>query len=246
MEILKDGEKLHDLQLDGYQIIQSDDTFRFGLDAVLLADFANAKKGETAVDLGTGQGIIPILLCAKTEVKSVTGVEIQEKLADMASRSVIYNKLTDKINIINADLKMLDGKLDKASYDLVVCNPPYKPLKHGLKSESYEILAAKHELLCTIDDVVKAASSLLKFGSRLCMCCRPERLFDIMNTMRKYKVEPKRIRFVHGKAQKPPSLLLIEGKRGSNPGLKVEAPLIVYNNDGAYTKETEMIYGRKV
>lgn len=239
---LRDGEVFHDLNINGFKIIQRDDVFRFGMDAVLLADFAKPARHEKTVDLGTGQGIIPILLCAKTKVSSVIGVEIQEKLCDMAQRSVLYNDLSDRIKIINADLKKLDNILEKAYYDLIICNPPYKPLNRGLKSESFEIMAAKHEILCTLADVVKASSALLRFAGRLCLCCRPERLFDIMDTMRRHSIEPKLLRFVHGKINKAPSLLLIEGKKGVNPGLVVQPPLVIYNADQSLTDEVQSIY----
>lgn len=242
---LNENESLHDLNLKGYKIIQSTKCFKFGTDAVLLAHFADVKKGDSVVDLGTGQGIIPIILCARTNVKKVFGIEIQQKLYDMAQRSVLYNNLSDKIIIINADLKEPIPSLPKGEFDVVTCNPPYKPCGGGLENEIFEIKAAKHEILCNLEDVIKCGAQLLRFSGRLCICHRPERLCDIICLMRQYDVEPKRLRFVHGKSNKAPSLVLIEGKRGAKAGIEISPPLIIHNEDGTYTNEVNLIYGRE-
>lgn len=201
--------------------------FKFGTDAVLLADFTGVKNGEKIVDLGTGTGIIPILLMAKNENCEITGIELNEISFDMAYRTVKLNNLEKKIKIINADLRKHDGILEKNSFDLVVCNPPYKEENTGFKNENENLINARHELTCTLEDVIISAKSLLKFGGRLCLVHKPERLSDIICLMRKHKIEAKKIQFVYSNIKKEPSLILIEGKYGGKSGLRVLPPLTI-------------------
>ncbi len=219
---LKENETLEDLQINGLKIIQSTDCFRFGTDAVLLSHFANPKKGERIVDLGTGTGIIPILMSAMANSKEIIGIELLSQSAQMATRSVALNNLEDKIKIINADLRNLDGILPKGEFDLVTCNPPYKAEGSGIINEKESIISARHETTCTLEDVIKTSSTLLRFGGRLCMVHKPERLSDIIVLMRKYKLEAKRLHFVLPNINKEPSLILIEGKRGAKSGIRIK------------------------
>ncbi len=237
-------ERLDDLQIKApcgemLKIIQNPSWFCFGTDAVLLANFAEVRSGDEVMDLGTGTGIIALLLAAKTKAKHIDGLEIQNDVAEMAKRSVIYNSLTDKVNIINGDI--VGYKSDK-KYDVVVCNPPYKKHQTGLVNKNEKLLISRHEVLCQLKDVVKTASALLKSNGRFSIIHRPERLADIICDMREYKIEPKRIRYIHSVAGKIPAMVMIEGIKGAKPYIKTEPPLIIYNNDGSYTSEIYEIY----
>lgn len=237
------GERLDDLERNGYRIIQHKDKFCFGMDAVLLSGFANVNQGETVLDLGTGTGIIPILLEAKTEGKHFTGLEIQAESADMAQRSVQYNHLQDKIQIVQGDIREASQIFPKASFDVVTCNPPYMNDNHGLKNPELPKAIARHEVLCTLDDVVREAALVLKPGGRFYMVHRPHRLVEIIQKMTAYRLEPKRIKMVHPFVNKEANMVLIEGVRGGKSMAKVEAPIIVYEAPGVYTSEIYEIYG---
>ena len=239
---IKEQERIDDLHRNGYFLIQNTKMFCFGIDAVLLSGFAQVKKGEIMLDLGTGTGVIPILLEAKTEGKQFTGLEIQKESVDMARRSVILNGLEQKINIDEGDIKQSVSIYGGSMFDVVTSNPPYMNDGGGLKNECREKAIARHELLCNLEDVICNASKLLKTGGRFYMVHKPHRLTDIMVTMRQYKLEPKRLRFVHSYAQKEPSLLLIEGARNGKPMIKVEKPLVIYQQNGEYTEEIKKIY----
>ena len=240
---LKPGERIDDLQCRGYDIIQNKDVFCFGMDAVLLSGFAKVKRGENALDLGTGTGIIPILLEAKTEGRHFTGLEIQETSADMAQRSVCLNDLNEKVEIVRGDIKEAADLFGKASFDVVTSNPPYMTGQHGLVNPDMPKAVARHEILCTLEDVIGQASALLKENGRFYMVHRPFRLAEIMVTMSRYRLEPKRMKLVYPFVDKEPNMVLIEGLKGGRPRVTVEKPLIVYEKPGVYTSEIYDIYG---
>ena len=240
---LKENERVDDLQRNGYGIIQRTGAFCFGMDAVLLSGFAAVRQGEQALDLGTGTGIIPILLEAKWEARHFTGLEIQPDMADMARRSVAYNHLESKIEIVTGDIKEAGRLFDLASFDVVTSNPPYMNDAHGLKNPDLPKAIARHEILCTLEDVVRSAAILLKPGGRFYMVHRPHRLIEIISVMRQYRLEPKRMKFVHPFIDREANMVLIEGVRGGKPMVKLEAPIIVYKEPGVYTDEIYEIYG---
>ncbi len=239
---LKPGERLDDLQINGYHIIQHPEKFCFGMDAVLLSSFAGCQPDSKVADFGTGTGVIPILLTAKTDAAHIDALEIQPESADMAKRSVQLNGLTDKIQIIDGDIKVASQILGKASYDYVITNPPYMNNNHGLKNPDMPKAIARHEILCTLEDVIREASLVLKPGGHFIMVHRPFRLIEIITCLTKYKLEPKRIRFVHPFAHKEPNMVLIDAVRGGNPMVKIESPLIIYSTPGQYSQEILNIY----
>ncbi|WP_373265873.1 tRNA1(Val) (adenine(37)-N6)-methyltransferase [Hungatella hathewayi] len=240
---LKDEERLDDLQRNGYQIIQKKDGFCFGMDAVLLSGFAAVKQGEKAIDLGTGTGIIPILLEAKYEGEHYTGLEIQDEVAEMAARSVALNHLEEKVSIVKGDIKEASRLFGAASFDVVTSNPPYMNDAHGLKNPDLPKAIARHEVLCTLDDVAREAAKLLRPGGRFYMVHRPHRLIEIITALTKYKLEPKRMKMVHPFVDKEANMVLIEAVRGGKSMIKVEAPIVVYREPGVYTQEIYDIYG---
>lgn len=242
-EWLKPGERLDDLQRNHYKIIQHPRKFCFGMDAVLLTGFAKVNKREQVLDLGTGTGIIPILLEAKTEGDFFCGLEIQEESADMARRSVLLNGLTEKIEIVSGDLKGACAMFGAGSFDVVTSNPPYMTGRHGLVNPESAKAIARHELLCTLEDVVREASAVLKDKGRFYMVHRPFRIPEIFETMRKYSLEPKRMKLVHSFVDKEPTMALIEGLKGGNPRMTVEAPLIIYKAPGVYQDVICELYG---
>ena len=242
-DILKEHERIDDLQRNGYKIIQDPCRFCFGMDAVLLSGFARADKGDQVLDLGTGTGIIPILMEAKTEASHLIGLEIQEESADMARRSVALNGLEKKIDIVTGDIRQADKLFGKSTMDVVTSNPPYMIGQHGLKNPDSEKAIARHEVLCTLEDVVRAAAALLKPGGNFFMVHRPFRLTEIMTCLSKYKLEPKRMRLVYPFVDKEPNMVLIEANRGGRSRLTVEKPLIVYKEQGVYTDEIYEVYG---
>ena len=209
-----EDERIDDLQRNGYRIIQKKKGFCFGMDAVLLSGFAQVKEGEVAVDLGTGTGIIPILLEAKTKGKHFTGLEIQEEVAEMAERSVRLNQLEARVDIVRGDIKEASRLFGKASFDVVTSNPPYMNDNHGLKNPELPKAIARHEVFCTLDDVCREASLLLKSGGRFYMVHRPHRLAEIITALKTYKLEPKRMKLVHPFADKEANMVLIEAVRG--------------------------------
>ncbi len=240
---LKENERVDDLQRNGYGIIQNPKAFCFGMDAVLLSGFASVRQGESALDLGTGTGIIPILLEAKSQGRHFTGLEIQPDMADMARRSVAYNHLEDKIDIVTGDIKEACKLFSLASFDVVTSNPPYMNDSHGLKNPDMPKAIARHEVLCTLEDVVGAAAGLLKPGGRFYMVHRPHRLIEIISALTKYRLEPKRMKMVHPFSDREANMVLIEAVRGGRSMIKVEAPIIVYKEPGVYTDEIYDIYG---
>ena len=236
-------ERVDELHRNNYRIIQNPKKFCFGMDAVLLSGFAKVMPKEIALDMGTGTGIIPILLEAKTEGKHFTGLEIQEESADMARRSVALNKLADKVDIVTGDIKEASAVFGLASFDVVTCNPPYMNHNHGIVNPGEAKAIARHELLCTFEDVVREASRVLKSDGRFYLVHRPFRLVEIMNKLTEYKLEPKRMKLVHPFVDKEPNMVLIECMKGAKSMVKVEAPLIVYKEPGVYTDEIYDIYG---
>ena len=240
---LKERERVDDLQRNGYRIIQRTDGFCFGMDAVLLSGFAMVKKGERALDLGTGTGIIPILLEAKTEGEHFSALEIQREVADMARRSVSLNGLEEKIQIVEGDIREASQIFGTASFDVVTSNPPYMNDAHGLKNPDLPKAIARHEVLCTLDDVVREASRVLKAGGRFYMVHRPHRLAEIITVLRGYKLEPKRMKMVHPFADRDANMVLIEAVKGGGVFLKMEAPVIVFKEPGVYADEIRDVYG---
>lgn len=239
----KEQERIDDLQRNGYQIIQNPQKFCFGMDAVLLSGFVRVKPGASVLDLGTGTGIIPILIEAKTQAAKICAIEIQEESADMARRSVMLNHLEKKIDIVTGDLREADRFFDAASFDVITCNPPYMIGQHGLTNPDAPKAIARHEILCTLEDVVRTAARLLKTGGNFCMVHRPFRLPEIMTVMVKYRLEPKRMRLVYPYADQEPNMVLIEGCRGGRPRMTVEKPLIIFREPNVYTDEVRDTYG---
>lgn len=230
---------------NGYKIIQDSERFQFGIDAVLLADFAGKglKAGESVIDLGTGTGIIPLLMAKGCEAAAFTGLEIQKDSADMAAQSVALNALEGRIRIINGDLKDAGKLFPRHSFNVVTCNPPYMIDAHGKGNELDALTIARHEILCTLEDVVAAADSLLATHGRFFMIHRPFRLPEIFSSLEKHKMEMKRMRLVYPFAGKEPNLVLIEARKNAKRRLTIEPPLVVRNDDGQYTPEIRKIYG---
>lgn len=242
---LKENERIDDLEFKGYKIIQNSEGFCFGIDSVLLSDFAkDIRNNSRVMDLGTGTGILCILLSGKTNLKEIYGIEIQEEVANMAKRSVELNSLQDKVKIINENILNLENVFEKGSFDAIVTNPPYKKLNTGLQNESEKKLISRHELTANLEDFIKVSKDMLKDKGEFYMVHRPERLVDIIYLMRKYKIEPKQIRFVAPKPSKEPNLVLIKGVKNAKEFLKFDNILYVYNEDGSYTSELLKIYGK--
>lgn len=246
---IKENERIDDLQLKGYKIIQNTDGFCFGMDAVLVANYAKTKKNDIAVDLGTGTCIIPLIINAKNSLQKMYAVEIQKEVADMARRSVEMNGLEEKIEVINTDINSLfeyfseKGIEMKNRVDVVVSNPPYMSKSEGLHNETEKKRISRHEVSCDIDDICRTTGALLKHQGKFYLVHRPSRLADIIESLRKYKLEPKEMRFVYPNMKKPANLILIKAVKAAKPELRMKKPLIVYNDDGSYTDEIHEIYG---
>ena len=241
-DLVKENERVDDLQ-NGYYIIQDPRKFCFGMDAVLLSGFARVKKGEKVLDMGTGTGIIPVLLASKTVGEHFTGLEIQEECAEMAARSVKYNNLEDRVSIRQGDIKEAVSIFGAASFHVVTCNPPYMIGQHGIQNDASAKTIARHEVLCDLDDILRESAKMLKQGGRFYMVHRPFRLAEIFSKMVAYHIEPKRMRLVYPFVDKEPNMVLIEGLRGGKSRLTVEKPLIVYKEPGVYMPEIYDIYG---
>lgn len=242
-KLIRDNERLDDLERSGLKIIQNPKKFCFGMDAVLLSSFIKVKKNENILDLGTGTGIIPILLTAKTEGEFFTGLEIQEDIADMADRSIKYNGLENKVSIIHGDIKNISSIFRHGCMDVVSSNPPYMKDSHGLKNPEDTLAIARHEIKCNLEDVIKAADFVLKPMGRFYMVHRPNRLIDIIALLRKYKLEPKTMRFIHPFKDKAANMLLIEAIKGAGVWLDVKPALVIYEKPNTYSQELLDIYG---
>ncbi|EKY27781.1 tRNA1(Val) (adenine(37)-N6)-methyltransferase [Clostridium celatum] len=245
MEVnINNDESIDDLQLNGLRLIQKEKGFRFGVDAVLLSHFANIKKKHRVIDLCTGTGIVPFLVYGKYSPQEVIGLEIQEDMVEMANRSSILNNTEDKVKFINGDLK--DKKIIDSigKFDVVTVNPPYKLNNAGIVNPEDKLAIARHEIMCTLEDVIIASRRLLKDNGRMFIVHRPERLADIFGLMRKYKIEPKRVRMIQPNTKKAPNIVLVEGQRDGGAFLKWEEPLYVYDDNGNYSEEIDRIYGR--
>ena len=246
MEIkLEKNERIDDLEFKNLKVIQNKNGFCFGMDAVLLSDFAkNIKRNAIVLDLGTGTGIIPILLCGKTELKKVIGVEIQEEVAKMAKKSILLNNLENRFEILNCNIKELNKIYENQTFDVIVTNPPYKKQDSGIINENEKKLISRHEITANLEDFIKISKDLLKDKGELYMVHRPERLVDILELMRKYKIEPKELKMVCPNKTKEPNLVLIKGVKNAKPFLKVEKNLYVYDTENNYTKEILEIYNK--
>ncbi|MBR1758205.1 MAG: tRNA1(Val) (adenine(37)-N6)-methyltransferase [Lachnospiraceae bacterium] len=240
---VREGERIDDLQRNGLRILQNPQKFCFGMDAVLLSGFVKAKEGERVLDLGTGTGILPLLLSAKTEAAHFDALEIQDESADMARRSVEMNGLSERISVRVGDLKEASDIYGKAVFDVVTCNPPYMNDGAGLKNPEEPMAIARHEVLCSLDDVIRESAAVLKERGRLYLVHRPQRLSEIFAEMRAYRLEPKRMKLVHPFADKDANMVLIEAVKGAGVFLKVEAPVVVYREPGVYTDEIYDVYG---
>ena len=224
---LREGERLDDLQREGLQLIQNPAWFCFGMDAVLLSAFARVKKGQVCLDLGCGNGVIPILLAGRTEGRSFTGLELQDDIAEMAGRSVRYNHLEEKVHIVHGDIKEATSIFEAASFDVITSNPPYLANSHGLISEAGHKALARHEIACTLEDVVANAAKLLRPGGSFFLVHRPFRLAEIIGCMTAHKLEPKRMQLVHPYVDKEPNMVLLQAVRGGKSRIQIEPPIIL-------------------
>ena len=240
--LIKEGERIDDLQRNGLRIIQKPDRFCFGMDAVLLSAFVTAKPGDRIMDLCTGNGVIPLLLSARTEHTKITGLEIQEESADLFLRSVELNGLKDRIRVVCGDVKDAAGDFGASSFDIITVNPPYMMADHGLLNPDHSMNIARHEILCTWQDIVEQAAKLLKPKGRMFIVHRPFRLPELLSTLCAAKLEPKRMRMVHPFMNKEPNMVLIEAVRDGRPRMQVEPPLIIYKEVGVYTEEVRELY----
>ncbi len=243
MESIKAAERIDDLERNGLKIIQNPEKFCFGMDAVLLSGFAKVTEKDRVLDMGTGTGILPLLLVGKYQPAHVTGLEIQEESADMARRSVALNGLEDKIEIVTGDIKEAGALFAPASFSCITCNPPYMIAEHGLQNPDAPKAIARHEVLCTFADVAQAAAGLLPAGGRFFLVHRPFRLVEILTTLSQKGLEPKRMRLVHPFANKAPNMVLIEAVKGGKSRISVEKPLIIFEKQGVYTQEIVEEYG---
>ena len=244
--LLKENERIDDLEFKGLKIIQNKEGFCFGIDSILLSDYAkNIKPGTKVIDIGTGTGIIGILLCEKSKAAHITGIEIQAEVADMAKRSINLNGLEEKFDIKNINIKDVFEEIEPNTIDVVVTNPPYMKANTGAKNIEKKKLISRHEIECNLEDIIRISYKLLKSKGEFYMVHRAERIVDIMYMLRKYRIEPKTIRFVHPKKEREPNLILIKCVKDGGSGLKIETPLIVYDDNGNYTDEIYKIYNKE-
>ena len=245
MELLE-NERIDDLEFNNLKIIQNTTGFCFGIDSVLLSDYAkNLKNGSKVVDIGTGTGIIGILLCAKSKLSHITGIEIQSEVAQMAERSIQLNHLGNKFDVLNINIKEVFDYLEPNTVDCIVTNPPYIKLNSGAQNIEKKKLISRHEIECNLEDIIKISYKLLKSKAEFYMVHRAERIVDIMYLLRKYKLEPKQVRFVQSKLNSSPNLVLFRCVKDGGNALKIDEPLIIYNEDGTYTDEIYKIYNKE-
>ena len=243
---LKENERIDDLEYKGLKIIQNKDGFCFGIDSILLSDFAkNIKKEARVLDLGTGTGIIATLLCGKTQLSEITGIEVQKEVYDMAKRSIQLNHLEDRFKIIQDNILNLNNHFEKNTFDAIVTNPPYKKKETGIQNEDIRKLISRHEIEANIEDFIKISKDMLKDKGEFYIVYRPERLVDLLTLMRKYKIEPKKIRFVYSNVNAVSKLVLVQGVKNARPFLKLEPNLYIYDEKGIYTEEILKIYNKK-
>ncbi len=245
---LKENERIDDLQYKNLKIIQDKKGFCFGIDSIILSDFAKKIKNKSkVVDLGTGTGVIGLLLCKKTQLDSIIGVEIQSEVSDMARRSVKLNKLEDRFNIINADVKEIFEKniLEKNCYDVVVMNPPYKEIGTGERNENEKKLISRHEIKAKLEDFINVGSKLLKDKGEMYLVHKPERMAEILVKLKEYKLEPKELQIVYAKEETDASLILIKAVKNGKKFLKIHEPIFVYDKNGKYTNKIQQIYNEK-
>jgi tRNA1(Val) A37 N6-methylase TrmN6 len=241
---LQEGERLDDLQAGGLHIIQSEEVFSFSLDAVLLAHYVSLRNRDRVIDLGTGNGVMPLLMTTRGRLPrgEIIGLEIQKRLADMAQRSVAGNGLQETIKIVQGDTREAVATYGNESFDVVICNPPYRPAGVGDQSLNEHVAIAKHEITCTLEQAIGAAAGLCRYSGKVAFVHRPDRMVEIFTTMRQYKLEPKRMLLVHPKPHLRPNILLVEAVKGGKPDLKIDPPLFVHNEDGSYTQAILDIY----
>ncbi len=243
---LKENERIDDLEFKGLKMIQNTEGFCFGIDSILLSDFAKQiKKGARVLDLGTGTGIIATLLCGKTELSEIIGIEVQEEVADMAKRSIQVNHLEDRFKIIQDNILNLSNHFEKNTFEAIVTNPPYKKKETGIQNEDTRKLISRHEIEANLEDFIKISKDMLKDKGEFYIVYRPERLVDLLSLMRKYKIEPKKIRFVYSNVNAVSKLVLVQGVKNARPFLKLEPNLYIYDDNGNYTEEILKIYNKK-
>lgn len=243
---LKENERIDDLEYKGLKIIQNKEGFCFGIDSILLSDFAkNIKKGAKVLDLGTGTGIIATLLCGKTELSEIIGIEVQEEVYEMAKRTIQLNHLENKFKLIQDNILNLNNYFEKNSFDVIVTNPPYKKKETGIQNEDTRKLISRHEIKANLEDFIKISKDMLKDKGEFYIVYRPERLVDLLSIMRKYKIEPKRIRFVYSNIHAVSKLVLVQGVKNARPFLKLEPNLYIYDENGNYTDEILNIYHKE-
>lgn len=240
--MLNSGERLDQLLREEFEIIQNDDVFSFSTDALLLGDFTKVRNKDKVMDLCSGNGIIPLLLAHKSQA-SIEAIEIQEALVDMAKRTISHNQLEDQISINQMDLKNVSTSYPPSTFDVVTVNPPYFKENQQIQHQKEAHKIARHEIYCTLDDVLKASKHLLKQGGKLAMVHRAERLMDVLSAFRQYKIEPKRLRMVYSTPNKKEAVtILVEGRSGGQAGLKVEQPFYIYDENGDHSKEMKVVY----
>ena len=243
---LNENERIDNLELNNLKIIQNKNNFCFGIDSVLLSDFAkDIPKNAKVLDLGTGNGILGVLLCGKTNLSKIYGIEIQKEVSEMASRSILLNNLSDRFEIINDNIKNLDKYFKLNTIDAIVSNPPYKKANSGIENNSETKLISRHEITASLEDFICISSKLLKNNCSLYMIHRPERLSDLFYLLKKYNLEPKKLRMVQSYFDSKPKLVLVKAIKNAKSFLNIEEPLIIYNKDGSYTDEILSIYGKE-